>query len=138
MLKQSQEQVLFAFEVGVNGTLASSGGGGDFVQLCALKTVTHKDFFRRVKEERLSFPCPNLLPTKSFHSAYPHLSIQYAFIVDIKLTSQYLINYATVYNCRSAFVDAEYDKNCQDHDSGHDHAARRWGRDCLGSVLAGI
>ena len=81
MLKQSQEQVLFAFEMGVNGTLASAGGGGDFIQLSTLKTVTHEDFFRRVKETRLGFPCPNLLLAESFHSAYPHLSILHALLL---------------------------------------------------------
>jgi hypothetical protein len=67
MLKENEEQVFLAFEVGIDCALTPACPGGDFIELGTLISVAYKHLFRGIEKPGLCLPGPNLLLTQCFH-----------------------------------------------------------------------
>jgi hypothetical protein len=91
MFKERQEKILFAFEMGIDRALTPVSHGGDFIQLGVFVSISHENPFRGVEKTGLRFPDAKLLFTQRFHGTPSSLSIQVHFLVDNKLTSQYVL-----------------------------------------------
>jgi hypothetical protein len=75
VFEESQEQVFLALEMGVDGSLAAVGPGGNLIELGCLIAVAHEHFFGGSQEPGLRFLGPKLLFTSSLHGDCTHLII---------------------------------------------------------------
>src|SRR5437899_2383734 len=69
ILKKSQEQIFFAFEVRVDRPLASVRSCSNLIQLSTLIAVAHEHFFCGIQKPGAGFAGSKLLFTLSFHGA---------------------------------------------------------------------
>jgi hypothetical protein len=71
MLEESQEEVLFVLEMGIDRPLAPACRGGNIIQLGAFKSIPDEHFFRGVEKPSLCFLYSKLLSGQGFHGHYP-------------------------------------------------------------------
>ena len=69
--EESQEEVFFVFEMGVDRSLTPPRGGGDFIQLGAFKSVPDENFLRSFEKPSLRLLNSKLLFGQRFHGPDP-------------------------------------------------------------------
>jgi len=93
LLKKGQEQVFLALEVGVDGSLAAAGGGGDLVQLSIFISVPEEDLLGGIEKAGLSLLGAKLLSAQSLHGQHTIRSLPVELLLlTNKLTGQYLLS----------------------------------------------
>jgi hypothetical protein len=83
LLKEGEEQVFLALEMGVDGSLAAAGGGGDLVQLGVFIAVSKEDLLGGIEKAGLGFPGAKLLSAQSLHG---QLTIRSLSVEELLLT----------------------------------------------------
>ena len=63
MLEESQKEIFLALEVGVDGSLAAPGAGGNLIELGGFIAVPHEHIFGGIEQPGLGFPGAKLLFT---------------------------------------------------------------------------